>query len=330
MQGKVMSETSAAPEVTVGVDVCKARLDVHILPAETVVSVANTKSGHKELMASLRGLNIRMIVMEATAKYHRSIHRVLHEAGLPVCIVNPLRARLHAQSIGALAKTDTVDARMLAVYGELSCVKATVLAIETIENVQEIVRARAATVAARTALENQLGTASLPCVRKVIAAQIKAADRAIDALQAAAIAAIRADPGLARRLAILVSIPGIGEVTAIGLIANMPELGTLCSKQAGMLAGLAPVANESGAHFGPRHIKGGRPVVRTGVYMGALAATRVNGAMKCFYDRLVAAGKAKKVALTAVMRKLIVLANTLIKENRLWTADKPIGSPLPA
>lgn len=330
MQGKVMSKHSAAPEVTVGIDVCKAWLDVHILPAETVLRVANNKKGHKELIAALRGLDIGMIVIEATAKYHRSIHRLLHDAGWPVAIVNPLRARLFADSIGALAKTDKVDARVLAMFGETGRLSVTPLLAEIIENVREIVRGREAAVAAKTALENHLGTAAVACVRQQIAAQIRTAERAIDALTIAAVAAIKSDTALARRLAILVSIPGVGVVTAIGLIANMPELGALDAKKAGMLAGVAPIASESGPRIGLRRIRGGRAVVRTGIYMAAVSAARTNGHLKRFYDRLVAAGKPKKVALVAVMRKLLVLANTLVKDDRLWAAEKPIASPLHA
>lgn len=330
MQGKVMSEHSAVTEVAIGIDVCKAWLDIHILPADDVLRFPNTKKGHKQLMAALKGLSVRIITIEATAKYHRCVHRTLHTAGWPVAIVNPLRARLFAESIGALAKTDTVDARMLALFGQMTGLTATPPLLEAIENTREIVRAREAAVMAKVALENHLGTATLACVRRQIKAQIKAAERAIEALQGEAVRAIGTDPALARRLAILTSVPGIGEVTAIGLIANMPELGSLDGKTVGMLAGLAPVACDSGQRNGPRHIRGGRSVVRTGLYMAAHSAARHNAGLKRFYDRLLAAGKAKKVALTAVMRKLIVLANTLVKEDRLWSNEAPIAKPLPA
>jgi transposase len=330
MQGKVMSEHSAVTEVAIGIDVCKAWLDIHILPTGDALRVANNKKGHKQLMAALKGLSVRIITIEATAKYHRSVHRVLHTAGWPVAIVNPLRARLFAESIGALAKTDTVDARMLALFGQMTGLTATPPLPETLENIREIVRAREAAVIAKVALENQLGATALTCVRRQIKLQIKAAGRAIDALQEEAVRVIENDPALARRLAILTSIPGVGEVTAIGLIVNMPELGSLEAKKVAMLAGLAPVACDSGQRNGPRHIRGGRGIVRTGLYMAAHSAARHNTVLKGFYDRLLAAGKAKKVALTAVMRKLLVLANTLVKEDRLWCNKTPIAAPLHA
>lgn len=328
MQGKVMSEHSAPTDVDVGIDVCKAFLDIHILPANTVLRVANTKTGLKKLLAALKGLAVRTIVVEATGKYHRECHRTLHDSGYAVTVVNPGRARLFAESLGALAKTDKVDARMLAVFGSMAKLAATPPLPETLENLREIVRNRDAAILAKTALENQLGTATLASVIKQIGTQIKAAARAADVLEREALSIVKADPGLKRRFEILVSIAGVGAITAIGLIANMPELGSLDNKQAGMLAGLAPVASDSGQRRGARHIRGGRAAVRTGIYMAALSATTHNPQLCAFYDRLVAAGKPKKVAITAVMRKLIGLANLLLKEDRLWSPKAPIAEPL--
>ncbi len=330
MQGKVMSEHSASHQVGVGIDVCKEWLDVHILPAGTVLRVSNTKKGHKQLLSALKPLGVRIVVMEATGKYHRGVHQVLHDAGFAVAVVNPLRARLFAESLGALAKTDSVDARMLAVFGLMAQLAATPPLPEAIETLREIVRSREAAIAAKTALQNQLATAAVAGVKRQIERQIKSAKAAADALGALAVQAIEGEPALARRFAILVSIPGVGAVTACGLIANMPELGSLNAKQAGMLAGLAPVACDSGQRNGPRRIQGGRHAVRTGVYMAAQSAARFNPHLKRFYDRLLAAGKVKKLALTAVMRKLIVLANDLIKEDRLWSPESPAAEPLHA
>jgi transposase len=330
MQGKVMSEHSASQDVGVGIDVCKGWLDIHILPAGTVLRVSNNKKGHKELLAALKPLGVRIAVVEATGKYHCGVHGFLHNAGIAVAVVNPLRARLFAESLGALAKTDAVDARMLASFGLMARLPATPPLPETIETLREIVRSREAAMAARVALENQLATASVPGVKRQIERQIKSAKAAAGALEALAVKTIEGDPALARRFAILVSIPGVGAVTACGLIANMPELGDLDAKQAGMLAGLAPLACDSGQRSGSRRIRGGRHAVRTGVYMAAHSAARFNPPLKRFYERLLAAGKAKKLALTAVMRKLIVLANALLKEDRLWSPQTPIAEPLHA
>ena len=329
MQGKVMSEQRTTTD-DVGIDACKAWLDVNIQPANTAFRVPNTKKGHKQILTALKDFSVRIVVIEATGKHHRSAHRFLHEAGVPVAIVNPLRARLFAEPMGALAKTDRVAARMLALWGGMGALKAPPPLPESLENLREIVRNRDATVAAKVALQNQLGTTILACVRKQINAQIKTAARAAGALEREAVRMIEADPALARRLEILVSIPGVGALTAIALLANMPELGSLDAKQAGMLAGLAPVACDSGQRNGPRHIRGGRKQVRTGLYMAAMSAARYNPHLQRFHDRLIDAGKLAKVALTAVMRKLLVLANALLKEDRCWSIQAPIAKPLPA
>ena len=328
MQGKVMIEHSATIEVAVGIDVCKEWLDVHILPVKTVLRVPNTKKGYKQLLATLKSCRVEIVVLEATAKYHRGVHRFLHDAGLPVAIVNPLRARLFAESMGILAKTDSVDAAMLAMFGQIGKLQATPPLDETIETLREIARNRDAAILAKVALDNQLATAATAVVRQQIGRQMKVVQAAADVMAVAAVALIKSCANLARRFEILISMPGVGDITAVGLIANMPELGSLDAKQAGLLAGLAPVASDSGQRNGPRHIRGGRAAVRTGIYMAAHSAARFNPHLKAFYDRLVAAGKPKKLALTAVMRKLVVLANTLLKEDRLWSKGFPIAKPL--
>jgi transposase len=330
MQGKVMSEQSAAPTVDVGIDVCKDWLDIHILPAGTTLRVANNKKGHTQLLTVLRGFDVRLIAMEATGKYHRSIHQRLHGAGFGVAVVNPLRARLFAEINGLLAKTDTADAYALALMCATPRISAVAPLEEAVEKLKEIVRARETVISAGAALQNQLGAATLACVKKQIRRQLLIAERAAEALTAEAVLLVKADAGLARRLEILTSIPGIATVTALGLIVNMPELGNLDAKAAGQLAGLAPIARQSGPTTRPSHIRGGRPLVRTGIYMAAQSAARHNAQLKVFYDRLLGAGKQKKVAITAVMRKLIVLANTLLKYDRRWSPQAPIGSPLPA
>lgn len=327
MQGKVESEQRASTHNDAGIDVCKACLDVHILPADVSERFPNTKKGHAEIMALLKRHEVRRVVIEATGKFHRSVHARLHEAGWHVAVVNPLRARLFAEAIGTLAKTDKVDARVLAVMAATIAPGATPPLPENLENLREIARSRDAATAAKTALTNQLASAANDIVRRQIKRQIATAAAAIKALTAAAITAIKMDPEFRRRFVILTSVPGIGDTTAVCLIANMPELGQLDDKKAGMLAGLAPIACESGKSVGKRRIRGGRAVVRTGTYMAALSATEHNPPLAAFYDRLVAAGKPKKLAIAAVMRKLIVLVNTLLKQDRCWSILAPIAKP---
>jgi len=330
MQGKVDSEHCASTHNDAGIDVCKAWLDVHILPIDVAARLPNTKKGHAQLISLLRRHEVRRVVIEATGKYHRSVHVRLHEAGRHVAVVNPLRARLFAEAIGTLAKTDSVDARVLAVMAATIAPGVTPPLPENLESLREITRSREAAIVARTALLNQLENAANVVVRRQIKRQIATVATAIKQLLAAAIAAIERDPAFRRRLVILTSVPGIGEVTAVCLIANMPELGQLDEKQAGMLAGLAPIACESGQTTAKRRIRGGRAIVRTGTYMAALSAIEHNPPLTAFYDRLVAAGKPKKLAIAAVMRKLIALANALLKEDRCWSLLAPIAKPLPA
>ena len=323
MQGKVMSQDNASTMHDVGIDVCKDWLDIHILPAGVAERFPNTKKGHQALIRLLKRYKIRRILMEATGKHHRSIHERLYLAQYAVTIVNPSRPRKFAQSIGTLAKTDKVDARMLALFAGWSGHEATPPLAENLANLQEIVRSRTSAIADRTALLNELRTATVAVVKQQLRARIALAKASAKRLEAAACKLITADPQLQRRFDILVSIPGIGAGTAASLLANMPELGSLDEKEAGMLAGLAPIACESGGTIGQRRIEGGRLAVRTACYMPALYAVRGNPSLKTFYRRLLDAGKLKKVALTAAMRKLIVLANALLKAGRTWSLTPP-------
>ncbi|HEU0113161.1 MAG TPA: IS110 family transposase [Thermomicrobiales bacterium] len=318
MQGKVSPERSATTPVYVGIDVCKDRLDVYIHPAGLTLAFANSPEGIKRLKRSLKVNEVALVVMEATGKFHRPAHRSLHANGFAVAVVNPLRSRLFAEAAGALAKTDRVDCRMLAILGESLEPGANAPQSELVEALQELARCRDAAVAARTALLNQLGATRARPAAVEIKRQLRAAETAVENLGAEIEARIAADPRLARRLAILTSIPGVGTVTAIALIVGLAEIGALSAKQAAMIVGLAPIAWDSGQSSGARHIRGGRAHVRRALYMAAVSAARCNPALKAFYDRLVSNGKKPKVALIAVMRKLVILANILVCENRTW------------
>ncbi len=260
--------------------------------------------------------------MEATGKFHRAAHRSLHADGFAVAVVNPLRSRLFAEALGALAKTDRVDCRMLAIL----C---------------ESLKPDAA-VAARTALLNQLGATTARPAAVEIRRQLRAAETAIENLEAEIEALIGADPRLARRLAILTSIPGVGTVTAIALLVGLAEIGSLSASprsapvgQAAMIVGLAPIACDSGQSSGPRHIKGGRAHVRRALYMAAVSAARFNPALKAFYDRLLADGKKPKVALGLRMmagagRELAIAHGAQFATQRLLGHDdtKRLPNPL--
>jgi len=322
MQGKVLLEQSA-PTVYVGVDVCKEWLDVYLHPVGRALRVANDREGLKQLKRELAGHQVKLIVMEATAKYHRQAHRTLSAGGFAVAVVNPLRSRLFAEAAGALAKTDRIDAKILAILGESLAPDAKAPVPVALEELQELFRARAAAVAEMVALTNRLGASEGAFLRAELVRRIKATQAHIERLDGEIHRQVGADLALARRYAILMSIPGVGPVAAMGLVLGLAELGTCSGKAASHLAGLAPFADDSGERTGIRFIQGGRAHVRTAIYMAAVAAVRCNPDLAAFYKRLRDHGKKPKVALTAVMRKLVVLANTLLKEDRLWQPVAP-------
>lgn len=322
MQGKAMPEPNATP-VYAGVDVCKEWLDVYVHPSGRKFRVSNDRVGLKRLKRVLAAFPGARIVMEATGKFHRAAQRSLHAAGLAVAVVNPLRARLFAKAAGMIAKTDALDARMLALMGAALEPAETPPPPAALEEVCELVQARTAATAEATALSNRLATATVGFLQTELRRRRDACQRHVERLDAEIERRILADPDMARRYAILCSIPGIGPVTAVAFIAGLAELGACSAKQVAMLAGVAPVPDDSGDRSGHREIRAGRTPVRNAAYMAALSASRHNPDLAAFARRLHKAGKRPKVVLVAVMRKLIVLANTLIAHNRLWSPIAP-------
>lgn len=318
MQGKTLPERSDAARVYAGIDVCKDWLDVYLHPLGQTLRVANTPQGLKSLKRKIAAAPVALVVMEATAKYHRLAHRSLHDAGFAVAIVNPLRARLFAEAAGQLAKTDRLDARLLAMMAQSLEPRALAPAPQTLEELQELAHARASAVKQRTALMNQRGAAGGAFLQKALDRQIKHQEALIGCLEGEIERRIEAEPALRHRHEILLSIPGIGPAAALALLVGLPELGECSGKAASLLAGLAPLACDSGGSIGARRIKGGRAFVRTSLYFAAIAAARFNPQLAEVYKRLREAGKKAKVAITALMRKLVVLANTLITEDRQW------------
>jgi len=323
MQGQKSPERSAQPGVYVGVDVCKDWLDVYLHPIGQQVRVANTPEGLKALKRRIAELPIALIVMEATGKFHRQAHRTLHAAGLAVAVVNPLRARLFAEAVGQLAKTDRLDARMLALMGQTLEPSALAPAPEALEALQELARARSAAKAEETALSNRRGASQAAFLKAELGRRLKTLAGHVERLDAEIERRIGANPALKRRYDILITIPGVGPVAAVALAIGLPELGACSGKAASLLAGLAPLARDSGAKAGERHIRGGRAFVRTSLYLAALSAATHNPQLRDDYKRFRDAGKKAKVAITAIMRKLVVLANVLIKEDRPWRPVQP-------
>jgi transposase len=261
------------------------------------------------------------IVYEPTGPYHRAFERRLAAAGAALVKVNPRHARRFAEATGKLAKTDRLDAAMLARMGALLELEARPPRNPILNDLKDLHMAREALVKNRTAAKNRAKNLTLPVLKRHNAEQLRQIERQMVAIEREIIVLIKDDPDLARRFDILVSIPGVSAITAFALLIDMPELGTLAQGQAASLAGLAPVARQSGTWTGRASIRGGRANVRQALYMPALVAMRFNPDLKAKYDQLKAAGKAPKVAITAIMRKLIVLANALLRDGREWASS---------
>ena len=307
----------------IGVDISKDHLDVHRMSDGASRRFANDNNGHRAFLKWLGARTGDRIVYEPTGPYHRAFERRLADAGLALVKVNPRQARRFAEATGRLAKTDRLDAAMLARMGALLDLEARPVRNSLLNDLKDLHMAREALVKSRTAAKNRAKTISLPILKRHNVEQLRQIARQMAAIEIEIMALIKADPDMAQRFAILVSIPGVSAITAFALLIDMPELGTLANGQAASLAGLAPVARQSGNWTGRAFIRGGRANVRQALYMPALVAMRFNPDLKAKYEQLVAAGKPPKKAITAIMRKLVVLANALIRDRRNWTPSLP-------
>lgn len=322
MQGKDSTDKQAA---YVGIDVCKDWLDVCVAtePGRRTWRVANTAAGRRDLLRRLDRFEVRRVALEATGRLHLAVFAALAEAGVAVVVLNPYRARKFADALGRLAKTDTIDAGVLALAAErLDAAPSAPLSPERLR-LKELAAVRRSLVARKVALANQIAAGADAFAQRLLVAERALILRHLARLEAELRACVKADPALDRLYAILTSIPGLGPVSAIALIADLPELGRASDKAIAALVGVAPMNWDSGASRGRRRIKGGRAPLRATLAMAALAAARANPALRAFRQRLRAAGKPHRVALTAVLRKLVVLANALVRDDRIWSKEAP-------
>lgn len=306
---------------SIGIDISKDRLDAFRLSDKTHRAFANTPAGYGGLRRWLGDTPIGRIVYEATGPYHGAFERALG-VDLPLVKVNPLQARRFAQARGSRAKTDRVDARMLALMGDAFDLQPDPPVEETNHELKELHIERTALVRDRTRLLNRIKTQTLSLTKRHSKARIAQIERQLATIQDEIETRLRADDGKARKLDILTSIPGIGPVTASTILIECPEIGMLGRKQIASLAGLAPMTRQSGQWRGKAFIQGGRKFLRDALYMPALVAMRFNKQMREKYEALKSAGKPGKVALTAIMRKLIELANALIRDDRKWSRNE--------
>lgn len=309
--------------VFLGIDVSRDYLDVFIHPANNKFQIANDNPGIRKLIKHCKGFDVQLIALEATGKYHRLAHQMLHEANLNVAVINPYRSRKFADALGQLAKTDTIDAEVLAHFAELIKPPVTLPPSQDQKALRELNVSRRQVLDEIGILGRQLITADHPLAERQMRARIKMCERHQGVLEKEIRQLIQTHEELKHRYDILTSIPGIGVVTATTLLTDLNELGQVNCREVAALAGLAPMNRDSGARRGVRSIRGGRQHVRNMLYMGAVCLSRRDGLMGNFYRRLVEQGKNKKVALTAVARKLVILANTLVAQDRPWQPTPP-------
>lgn len=307
---------------TIGIDISKDTLDIHRQSDGRHARFGNDKAGLAALRRWIGKTPVR-VVYEATGRYHRDMEAALDAAGHALVKVNPGRARRFAQAAGYGAKTDRVDAAMLARMGAVLELEATPVRSEAMHEIRELHIARLGLIKDRTACRNRLHNARNRIILAQLRARLRQVENQIEQIDAELHRLVAADPALAHRFGILLSIPGIGPVAAVAMIVEMPELGTLDGKEAASLAGLAPITRESGRWKGQSRIGGGRRGLRRALYMPALVATRHNRQLGQTYQALCSAGKPAKVAITAVMRKLLILANALIRDDRKWAETAP-------
>ena len=280
----------------IGIDISKDHLDVHRLPGDERRRFDNSKAGHKALIRWIGDTPAR-VVYEPTGYYHRALERALAAAGMPIAKVNPRQARRFAEATGNLAKTDALDAAMLTRMGAVLSLEARPVPSGIINDLRDLRTARNALIKDQVAALTRAKAITLPLLKRHNAARLKQIEAQREAVDAEINALIQGDPDLAQRFAILCSIPGIAEVSAAMLLIEMPELGSLDEKQVAALAGLAPIARQSGNWKGKSFIRGGRQQVRQGLYMPALVAIRFNADLKTKYEQLIKAGKAPKQAI---------------------------------
>lgn len=304
------------PLIFVGIDVSKAPLDVAQRPAGRFM-VPNTEAGFTQLIAQLAANPPTLIVLEATGGVELPLTGALAAAGLPVVVVNPRQIRDFAKATGQLAKTDALDAQVLAHFADV--VRPTPRPLPDVETQElaALVTRRRQLIEMLTAEKNRVASARA-VVRKQLRAHITWLERALDQADTDWAEAIRQSPLWREKEELLRSVPGIGPVLTTTLLANLPELGTLTHKQIAALVGVAPLNRDSGTLRGKRTVWGGRAQVRAALYMAAIVAARFNPVIRVFYQRLCAAGKAKKVAFVACMRKLLTIVNAMLKHRTPW------------
>lgn len=300
----------------VGIDVAKHKCDIYFLQEKRHQCV--TSKEYHDFAQSLAEARPDLVVMEATGGYERTLAGLLAASGIPFAIVNPRQVRDFAKATNQLAKTDAIDARIIALFAEAVNVEAKPLLDEDTQALRDLMERRRQLVAMRVSEANREQQAANPIIKQSVRSILQAVDRQLTALDEELDDRIRKTPAWRESEELLSSVPGVGKGTARTLLSELPELGAMGRQQVAGLVGLAPLNHDSGKHRGTRHIRGGRSKVRAALYMAALSASRFNPVIKAFYQRLCAAGKPFKVAITACMRKLLIHLNAIMKKRTLF------------
>jgi len=308
-------------QVSIGIDVAKATLDLHLLPSGQTQTLPNTKAGCEQLKKALPDPATCLIVLEATGGFEREVVADLTDAGYRVAVINPKRARDFAKALGMLAKTDRIDARVLALYAEKVQPAPIEKTPEKQVEIQQLVARRRQLIDLRTQESNRWDVTQAKAARKSIQAVINTLEAEIRGINKLIEALLESDDDWQNKIRLIQSVPGLGNGTAATVVADVPEIGKLNRQQISALIGLAPFNRDSGAMKGKRSIGGGRKSVRCVLYMAAMTAKRFNPVIKAFAARLTQHGKPHKVIITACMRKLLVILNSIIKSGRPWMAQ---------
>lgn len=309
--------TNTLQNINVGVDTGKSQLDIYIRPLDIYFSVPNTEKGVKEAVKTISKHQPQRVVIEATGRLEMPFILACDKAKLPYVIANPLRIKRFAGAIGQRAKSDRLDAALIAHYAEKVQPELTKLKSENIRLMSDLVIRRNQLLSMQTMERNRLQI--LPKnIASTITPILTALKNQIEKVEAKIAKLIDTTPEYQAKNELLQSMPGVGKILAASIISNVPELGYITNKQASSLIGVAPVVRESGRYKGKRVIQGGRAQVRTVMYMAMMSAIQCNPTFKATYERLLAVGKPKKVAIVACMRKMVVILNSMLRDGVMW------------
>jgi len=304
--------------ITVGIDVSKDRLDVAVRPSGEVFAIERNPAGLEQLTLRLGALSPNLVALEASGGFETVVAAALAAARLPVVVVNPAQIRAFAKAIGQRAKTDPIDAAVIAHFAEATRPEPRPMPDEATRLLADLVARRRQILEMMVAERQREKRVTVPHLRKSIMRLLKVLERELTSVDTDINDAVRGSPAWREKEDLLASVPGVGPTIARTLIAELPELGQLSRRQVAALAGLAPFTRQSGQWRGKSFIGGGRTSVRTALFMGAMVAKKYNPVLRTFFNRLVAAGKPKMIALIAVARKLLTMLNAILRDRRPW------------